>query len=189
MKSGVLPTRNGGLKRPPCPGVPQGPAQHISINLSYCFFFFFLFCLFLSDLASLVAQLVKNPCVMWETWIQSLGWEDPLEKGKPTHCSILAWRIPWTVQSVGLQRVRHDGDFMIFTVSLGFVCFSFSNSCRWWVRLFIWNFCCFLEKTCIIFLLVIFLHSIDFIKLCLIVTSLDIVYDFLFDGIVGPLVF
>ena len=44
--------------------------------------------------ASLVAQLVKNLPAMWETWIRSLGWEDPLEKGKATHCSILAWRIP-----------------------------------------------------------------------------------------------
>ena len=47
--------------------------------------------------ASLVAQLlVKNPPAMWETWIRSLGWEDPLEKGKAAHSSILAWRIPWT---------------------------------------------------------------------------------------------
>ena len=47
--------------------------------------------------ASLVAQLVKNPPIMWETWVPSLGWEDPLEKGKATHSSILAWRIPWTI--------------------------------------------------------------------------------------------
>ena len=47
--------------------------------------------------ASLVAQLVKNLPAMQETWVQSLGWEDPLEKGKATHSSILAWRIPWTV--------------------------------------------------------------------------------------------
>ena len=58
--------------------------------------------------ASLVAQLVKNPPVMWETWVRALGWEDPLEKGKATHSSILAWRIPWTVQSLGSQRVGHD---------------------------------------------------------------------------------
>ena len=50
-------------------------------------------------MASLVAQLVKNPPTMWETWVWSLGWEDPLEKGKATHSSILAWRIPWTVYS------------------------------------------------------------------------------------------
>ena len=47
--------------------------------------------------ASLVAQLVKNGPEMWEIWVQSLGWEDPLEKGKATHSSILAWRIPWTL--------------------------------------------------------------------------------------------
>ena len=46
---------------------------------------------------SLVAQLVKNPCAMWETWVQSLGWDDSLEKEKATHSSILAWRIPWIV--------------------------------------------------------------------------------------------
>ena len=46
---------------------------------------------------SLVAQLVKNPPAMQETLVQSLGWEDPLEKGVATHSSILAWRIPWTV--------------------------------------------------------------------------------------------
>ena len=47
--------------------------------------------------ASLVAQLVKNPPAMQETWVQSLGWEDPLEGGTATCSSILAWRIPWTV--------------------------------------------------------------------------------------------
>ena len=47
--------------------------------------------------ASLVAQLVKNLPAIQETWVGSLGWEDPLEKGKTTHSSILAWRIPWTV--------------------------------------------------------------------------------------------
>ena len=48
--------------------------------------------------ASLVAQLVKkNHLAMWETWVQSLGWEDPLEKGKATHSGILAWKIPWTL--------------------------------------------------------------------------------------------
>ena len=47
--------------------------------------------------ASLVAQLVKNLPAIRETWVRSLGWEDPLEKGKATHSSILAWRIPWTM--------------------------------------------------------------------------------------------
>ena len=58
--------------------------------------------------ASLVAQLVKNPPAMQETWVRSLGWEDPLEKGKATHSSILAWRIPWTVWSMVSQKVRQD---------------------------------------------------------------------------------
>ena len=47
--------------------------------------------------ASLVVQLVKNLPAMWETWVGPLGWEDPLQKGKATHSSILAWRIPGTV--------------------------------------------------------------------------------------------
>ena len=47
--------------------------------------------------ASPVGQLVKTPPAMQETWVQSLGWEDTMEKGRATHTSILAWRIPWTV--------------------------------------------------------------------------------------------
>ena len=50
--------------------------------------------------ASLVAQMVKSLPAMQETWVQSLGWEDPLEKGKATHSSILAWRVPRIVQSM-----------------------------------------------------------------------------------------
>ena len=49
------------------------------------------------DWAFCVVQLVKNPPAMQETWVQSLGWEDPLEKGKAPHSSIVAWKIPWTV--------------------------------------------------------------------------------------------
>ena len=70
---------------------------------------FFVFCfIFLLKIPSfitrgvsgtLVAQLVKNPPTMWETWVRSLGWEEPLEKGKATHSSTLASRIPWTGQS------------------------------------------------------------------------------------------
>ena len=57
--------------------------------------------------------MVKNMPAMHETWVQSLGWEDLLEKEMATHSSILAWRIPWTeepggLQSMGSQRVRHD---------------------------------------------------------------------------------
>ena len=54
--------------------------------------------------ASLVAQLVKNLPARWETWVQSLSWEDPLEKGKATHSSISVWRIPWTVYPRGCEE-------------------------------------------------------------------------------------
>ena len=62
---------------------------------------------------SLVAQMVKNPPVMQKNWVQSLGWDDPLEKGMATTSSILAWSIPWTEEpgglwSMGSQRVRLD---------------------------------------------------------------------------------
>ena len=57
---------------------------------------------------SLVAQLVKNLPAMLETWVQSLGWEDPLKKGKATQSSILAWRISWSIQSMESQRVGHN---------------------------------------------------------------------------------
>ena len=57
--------------------------------------------------------MAKNLPAMRETWVRSLGWEDPLEKEVAIHSSILAWRIPWTeepdgLQSMGLQKVRHD---------------------------------------------------------------------------------
>ena len=60
-----------------------------------------------------MAQIVKNLPTMWETRVQSLGWEDPLEKEMATHSSILAWRIPWTEESgglpsVGSQRIGHN---------------------------------------------------------------------------------
>ena len=70
--------------------------------------------------AFLVAQIVKILPEMQETQVQSLGQEDPLEKGMATHSSILAWRIPWTdepggLQSMGSQRVGHDGATNTFT--------------------------------------------------------------------------
>ena len=55
---------------------------------------------------SLVAQLVKNPPAMWETWVQSLGWEDSLEKQMATHSSTLAWRIPWIEEPGRLKSMR-----------------------------------------------------------------------------------
>ena len=66
------------------PGSGRFPGEGIGYPLQYSW-------------TSLVAQLVKNLPAMWETWVQSLSWKDPLEKGKATHSSILAWRIPWTV--------------------------------------------------------------------------------------------
>jgi len=61
----------------------------------------------------MVVQMIQNPPAMQETWVQSLGWEDSLEKEMASHSSIIAWRIPWTeepgrIQSMGLQRVRHE---------------------------------------------------------------------------------
>ena len=81
--------------------------SHVINSISFLGVFFvimFLKCLtwiFPGGWASLVAQLVKNLLAMRETWVPSLGWEHPLEKGKATHCSILVWRIPYTVQSMG----------------------------------------------------------------------------------------
>ena len=80
----------------------------------------------MQDWTSLVAQLVKNPPAMQETYIQSLGWEDPLEEDMATHSSILAWRIPWTeepggLQSMGLQRVGHDCSALAATAAAGYL--------------------------------------------------------------------
>ena len=95
--SGLLVPSPGDL---PDPGIELGstgrsPGERIGYSLQYSWAF-------------LVAQLVKNLPAMQETWVRSLGWEDPLEKGKATHSSILAWRIPWTILSMGSQRVGHD---------------------------------------------------------------------------------
>ena len=67
----------------------------------------------LSKRAFLVAEMIKNLPAVQETQVQSLGWEDPLEKGMATHSGILAWRISWTegpsgLQSMGSQKVRHN---------------------------------------------------------------------------------
>ena len=71
------------------PGSGRSPEEGIGYQLQYCW-------------ASLVAQMVKNVPAMWETWVQALGWEDPLEEGMATHLSILAWKIPWTEEPSGL---------------------------------------------------------------------------------------
>ena len=61
----------------------------------------------------MLAQMVKRLPAVWETWVRTLGWEDPLEKEMATHSSTLSWKIPWTeepggLQSMGSQRVGHD---------------------------------------------------------------------------------
>jgi len=80
------------------PELGRSPVEGIGYPLQYSW-------------VSLVAQTVKNLPVMWETWVQSLSWEDPLEMGMTTHSNIVAWRIPWTeepgtLQPMGSQRVR-----------------------------------------------------------------------------------
>ena len=69
------------------PGGRRSPGEDVHCPLQYPW-------------ASLVAQRIKNLPSLWETWVQSLGWEDPLEEGKATHSSILAWRVPWIEEQV-----------------------------------------------------------------------------------------
>ena len=81
------------------PGSGRSPGEGIGYPLQYSW-------------ASLVSQLVKNPLAIWETWVRSLVWKIPLEKGKATHSSILAWRIPWTtVHGVSKSRTRLSNFF------------------------------------------------------------------------------
>ena len=75
------------------PGLGRSAAEGIGYPLQYSW-------------ASVVAQLVKNLHAMWETWVRSLGREDPLEKGKATHSSILVCKIPWTVHGVTKSQTR-----------------------------------------------------------------------------------
>ena len=82
------------------PELEKSPGEGISYPFQYSW-------------ASLVAQMVKNLLAMWETWVRSLGLEDPLDKGMVTHSGIFAWRIPRTqepgrLQFMRSQRVRHD---------------------------------------------------------------------------------
>ena len=79
--------------------------------------------------ASLVAQTVKRLSAMQETWVRSLGWEDPLEKETAAHSSILVWKIPWTAEpgrlpSMGSQRVGHD-----WATSLSLSLYVYNTSC------------------------------------------------------------
>ena len=72
------------------PGLGRSSGEEISYPFQYSW-------------ASLVAQTIKNPPAMQETWVRSLGWEDPLEKGMATHSHILVWEIPRTEEPGGLQ--------------------------------------------------------------------------------------
>ena len=78
--------------------LPLG-TQEASSGSSFCLFIFWMGEAY--EEASLVAQMVKNLPAMWETWVQSLGQEDPLEEDMATHSSILAWRVSWTEEFVG----------------------------------------------------------------------------------------
>ena len=94
--------------------------------------------------ASLVAQRIKCLPAMQETWVWSLGWEDPLEKEMATHSSILAWRIPWTeepggLQSMGSQRVGHNSATSLSLSFTFMACETFVPLTRdwaqaWWVK-------------------------------------------------------
>ena len=69
-----------------------------------------------------MAQLVKNLPAMWQTWVQSLGWGDPLEKGEATHASVLAWRIPWSLHGIAKSQTQlsdfHFTESVILTEAL-----------------------------------------------------------------------
>ena len=86
------------------PGMIPEPGKSAGEGMGYPLQYFW---------ASLVAQLVKNPLAVWETWVRSLGWKDPLEKGKATHSSFLAWRIPWSPW--GLKEWPRLNDFHFHT--------------------------------------------------------------------------
>ena len=85
------------------PGLGRSPGEGKGYPLQY-------------SQASLRAQRVNNLPAMWETWVWPLGWEDLLEKGKATHCNILAWRISWTTQSMRSQSVGQDWVTFTFTL-------------------------------------------------------------------------
>ena len=83
-----------------------GSCQGDGLRVNQAYYIFLLPLLLHPLWVSLVAQMVKNPPAMWETWVWSLSREDPLEEGMATHSSILAWRIPWTENRGGLQSTR-----------------------------------------------------------------------------------
>ena len=100
----------------PIPGLGSSPGEGIGYPLQYSW-------------VSLVVQMVKNLPAMQETWVRSMGWEDPLEKGKATHSSILVWRTPWTEEPGGAKSHTRLSNFH-FSLSLiaGF------RSCSTWAQ-------------------------------------------------------
>ena len=108
LLQGIFPTQGSNLGLLHC--------RQILYQLSYTHTHIYIW-------ASLVAQLVKNLqiCLQCRRPWGFLSWEDPLEKGTATHSSILAWKIPWTVQSMGSQRVRHNWATFIFTFTLLYI--------------------------------------------------------------------
>ena len=93
------------------PGLERSTGEEIDYTFQYAW-------------ASLVAQLVKNLPAIQETWVPSLGWEDPLKKGKATHSSILVWRISWTLQFMGSQRIGFHFHIDIFQSKNMAICVS-----------------------------------------------------------------
>ena len=110
---------NAGDNSGSIPGLGRSPGEGIGYPLQYFW-------------ASLVTQMVKHLPTMQETWVRSLGWEDPLEKEMATHSSTLAWKIPWTkepgrLQSMESQRVQPpntyvDHMYFLLTSFLGIIC-------------------------------------------------------------------
>ena len=105
------------------PGLGRSTGEGIGYPLQYSW-------------ASLVVQLVKNPPAMLETWVRSLGWEDPLEKGKATHSNTLAWRIPWTTVHGDTKSQKRLSDFhfhyiTLYMLNTYYSDFSYSHCCSW----------------------------------------------------------
>ena len=105
--------------------------------VSYVYLILLIFLLTILILASMVSQKVRSLPVVKETWVQSMSWEDSLEKEMATHSSILAWKIQWTeepggLQFMGLQRVGHDWVTNTFTFILIPACKTYTQHFTWY---------------------------------------------------------
>ena len=108
---------------------PSHPHPHYSFWL-FIIVWCYLSIIVLCYLASLVTQLVKNPPAMWETWVQSLGWEDPLGKGKASHSSILAWRVPQGCKELDMTERLSLSSVHQFHLNLSFESWPLSRPRR-----------------------------------------------------------